>query len=745
LPEAIGRLADLLELHLEGNQLTELPEAIGQLANLRDLHLSNNQLTELPEAIRRLVNLQQLYLHGNDALGIPPDILGLTLADAAAMRASPAPPAQILDYYFRSRTASRSLNEAKLILLGRGEVGKTSLVNRLVRNQFNLGEPTTHGINITPWKQERDDETITLHVWDFGGQEIMHATHQFFLTERTLYLLVLNGRQGQEDSEAEYWLELVRSFGGDSPVIVVMNKIRQHPFDLNRAHLPARFPSIKDFIHTDCAENVGLDDLRRLVSREVGALPHVRAKFPARWFDIKERLAAMSENNENYITYEKFQEICAELGETDPQAQDTLAGLLHALGIALNYRDDPRLSDKHILNPLWVTAGIYAAINSPLLQSRQGVLHPSDLSSILDGKHYPRSMHRFLLDLMRKFDICFALPDDSGRYLLPELLGKQEPAEVSRFDPALCLNFEYRYTILPEGLLPRLIARTHWYSEGRPRWRTGVLLGFDDNTALVSADIPRERVSIRVTGPEERRRQLLAIIRAELDRIHADFKFKANPPEPYVPLPGHPEVAIPYSDLIAFEKENVRTMPVRVGGALKHLDVFELLNGVELPNARRGRQRVPGVRVFLSYSHKDETHKAMLCGHILPLVQEGVLDWWDDRHLRPGDDWAGEIDGNLNRADLILLLVSRHFLASHYCSNIEAPRAMERQRAGEALVLPIVLDDADVWSQPYMSRQTVLADARPILSAAHWPNPNDAWRMVAVNLREVASRRRQPR
>ena len=83
---------------------------------------------------------------------------------------------------------------------------------------------------------------------------------------------------------------------------------------------------------------------------------------------------------------------------------------------------------------------------------------------------------------------------------------------------------------------------------------------------------------------------------------------------------------------------------------------------------------------------------------------------------------------------------SRHFLASHYCSNVEVPRALERQRAGEALLLPVVLDDADVWGQQYMARQTVLADAKPILSPAHWPNPNDAWRAVAVNLREAALR-----
>jgi internalin A len=83
----------------------------------------------------------------------------------------------------------------------------------------------TEGIQITPWSLKLNGEEVRLHVWDFGGQEIMHATHQFFLTERSLYLLVLNGREGGEDADADYWLRLIESFGGNSPVIVVLNKI----------------------------------------------------------------------------------------------------------------------------------------------------------------------------------------------------------------------------------------------------------------------------------------------------------------------------------------------------------------------------------------------------------------------------------------------------------------------------------------------------------------------------------------
>jgi internalin A len=65
-------------------------------------------------------------------------------------------------------------------------------------------------------RDHRQDD-VRLHVWDFGGQEIQHATHQFFLTERSLYLVVLNGRAGDEENDAEYWLKFVKTFGASSP------------------------------------------------------------------------------------------------------------------------------------------------------------------------------------------------------------------------------------------------------------------------------------------------------------------------------------------------------------------------------------------------------------------------------------------------------------------------------------------------------------------------------------------------
>ncbi len=402
LPELLGHLTQLQTLDLSYNLLTALPEWLGQLTQFRELNLSDNQLTALPESLHRLKSLEKLFLHGNDALVIPAEVLGPTWNEVTHKKVQPVKPSEILDYYFRTRGGKRPLNEAKLILVGRGAVGKTSLVNRLLHNRFNKSEKKTEGIQITGWPLRLNHtEEVRMNIWDFGGQEIMHATHQFFLTERSLYLLVLNGREGGEDMDAEYWLKLIESFGGGSPVIVVLNKIKEHPFDLNRRALQQKYP-IREFIKTDCEDGTGIPELRKIIERETDRLEHLRDAFPVSWISIKDRLAAMKKN---YLSFEEYRKVCAKHGETEAAAQEQLAFYLHRLGIVLNYKDDPRLQDTHVLNPHWVTNGIYKILNAEKLEEQKGVIHLKDIPSILDGKKYPARMHRFLFDLMKKFEL----------------------------------------------------------------------------------------------------------------------------------------------------------------------------------------------------------------------------------------------------------------------------------------------------------------------------------------------------
>lgn len=739
LPGSIGQLKQLFDLNLSGNRLVRLPESIGRLEQLEHLYLHDNQLTSLPESIKQLKTLKELYLQGNDDLGIPIEVVAAPLQYALGREAKSVKPSEILNYYFRLRSDRRPLNEAKLILVGRGAVGKTSIANQLVLKKFRKTEKKTDGIQITQWPiRLNGKEDVRLNVWDFGGQEIMHATHQFFLTQRSLYLVVINGREGGEDADADYWLKLIESFGGESPVIVVLNKIKEHPFDLNRRALQQKYPAIREFIKTDCANGFGISDLRKAIGRETDRLENLRDAFPASWFKIKDRLSGMEKS---YLTFDQYREVCTQENEADKSAQESLAFYLHNLGIVLNFKDDPRLQDTHVLNPHWVTRGIYKILNTERLERQKGEIALSDLSTILDETEYPRAMHRFIFDLMKKFELCFSFPDDDTHYLVPELLDKQEPEETAEFKPAECLNFEYHYPVLPEGLLPRFIVRTASLSEGpkemRWRWRTGVILRFEDCRALVKGDLQDKKVFIHVRGSVTSRRRLLAIIRSDFERIHRDIR-KLEPQE-MVPLPEHPEETVSYQDLLVMEKEGEKEVKLVAGGRVVKQDVQQLLNGVDLEGARRIEHkfdwRSEAVQLFLSYSHKDESLRNELETHLKLLQRQRLIETWHDRLIGAGDEWKEKIDDNLERAGIILLLVSADFIASDYCYEKEMARALERHEKGEARVIPIIVRDVNWSHAPFTKLQFLPKDG---LAVTKWPDKDSAWRNVSEGIEKVA-------
>jgi internalin A len=215
IPEALAQLTSLQRLYLDNNQIREIPEALAQLTSLQHLFLYNNQIREIPEALAHLVNLKGLVLQNNPITNVPPEIICYDNPQA-------------IFSYLKDKGKKRPLNELKVLLVGEGDVGKTSLLKRLRHNTFNSEEPKTPGINIEKWQLPQKPD-IRLNLWDFGGQKVMQTTHQFFLTKRSLYLLVLDNRKNEQQNRLEYWLKLIETYGGNSPVIIVGNCADENP------------------------------------------------------------------------------------------------------------------------------------------------------------------------------------------------------------------------------------------------------------------------------------------------------------------------------------------------------------------------------------------------------------------------------------------------------------------------------------------------------------------------------------
>ena len=141
------------------------------------------------------------------------------------------------------------------------------------------------------------------------------------------------------------------------------------------------------------------------------------------------------------------------------------------------------------------------------------------------------------------------------------------------------------------------------------------------------------------------------------------------------------------------------------------------------------------VRVFFSYSHKDEPLRDLLDTHLSLLKNQGVIQVWHDRRIGVGHEIDSSIDSNLNDAEIILLLISPDFLASSYCWGVEVKRAMERHEARAARVIPVILRACDWHTAPFGKLKAAPKDGKPVRL---WADVDEAFLDIAKEIRAVA-------
>ncbi|AKB51693.1 hypothetical protein MSBRW_2440 [Methanosarcina barkeri str. Wiesmoor] len=614
LPHEISELKSLTQLSISGNQLTSLPSEIANLESLTQLDISRNQLTSLPLEITELKNLTQLDISSNKLTSLPPEILKLGIdiewgnnsaEKGIFLEGNPLekPPIEIVKQgreavinYFKSLEGEKKpLNEVKVLLVGDGEAGKTSLLKRLLGEGFDGNEHQTQGINIKKWGFKDKDKEIKVNFWDFGGQEIMHATHQFFLSKRSLYILVLDSRR---DEKAEYWLKHIRSFGGDSPVLVALNKIDENPsFELNRKFLQEKYPSIKGFFRISCKEDRGIEGFSQKLKKELLKVEHMQIEWAKSWFEVKTKLEKMSCN---FITYEEYRNICLEENVGDKSSQNTLVDFLNDLGVIVHFKDISLL-DTHVLEPKWITEGVYKIINSEILAKKKGVLRFSMLDEILEQKkegdyYYPPERYGYIINLMKKFELCYSIDEET--VLLPDLLAVPEPN--FDFDSNEALKFFIEYDFLPRSIMPRFIVKMHRDIKDDLQWRTGVVLENKqfNSCAVIKSDNEAKRIYINVNGCQKR--DYFSSILFNLREINRSFeKLKAIEK---IPLPDESEIAVSYEHLVNLEEMGIDLFVPE--GSKKKYRVSDLLGTVN--NLSKQEELLKEILNILKKNNEDE-------------------------------------------------------------------------------------------------------------------------------------------
>ena len=517
LPPEIGQLTNLSDLDLSSNQLSQLPSEIGQLIHLTDLVLEDNQLASLPSEITHLTKLERLDLRGNPQLPIPPEILGKHWNDLGK-------PTKILDFYRQLlEQETDRLYEAKLLIVGEPGAGKTTLAKKIEDEDYPLrqDEASTEGIDVIQWRFPLDNgRDFQVNIWDFGGQEIYHATHQFFLTKRSLYALVADSRK--EDTDFDYWLNVVELLSENSPLLIIKNEKQDRKRKINQRQLRSQFTNLKETLATNLQTKRGLPKILATIKHYISGLPHVGAPLPKTWVQVRQ---ALEQDERNHITLEEYLTLCQNNGFTKLEDKLQLSGYLHDLGVCLHFQDDPLLKKTVILNPTWGTDAVYKVLDNATVIENLGQFTQADLADIWRENKYA-AMRDELLRLMMKFKLCYEIPGRQGTYIAPQLLSPEHPEYG--WDPSNNLMLRYEYEFMPKGILTRFIVEMHrWIDQQTCVWKSGVVLNQDQHNQTKAEVVETYRshkgeINIRVAG--NRKKELLTVVTHELDKIHTYYE-----------------------------------------------------------------------------------------------------------------------------------------------------------------------------------------------------------------------------
>ncbi len=596
VPLEIAQLSQLEWLSLANNQLITVPKAIGQLKKLEVLGLENNDLFSIPNEFEQLSNLKSLWLNNNQLTAIPVKLGQLSKLKELRLDGNPlCYPIEIVEggndeilAYVRALHGANREWISKMVVVGEGGVGKTSLLRALRGEPFITDEETTHGIEIKQLllaHPAKDDVTMLLNTWDFGGQEIYHATHQFFLTNRSLYVLAWNARLGYEQGKLNYWLDTIAVRAPNSPIILVATHTDEREADLPLAELRRSYPQIVDLVKISNKNGDGIGWLRQLVTETAAALPLMGEEWPAAWARVRHVVRDLAAKH-NHITPQELTALLDEHQVTGTQAR-VLTKWLHELGEILFFQDETELNDTVILNSQWVTEAISRVLESDDVIRQVGIFSREHMNRL--WQEHPQWLREHFLRLMEQFDLSYRILEDRDKSLVIERIPYDPPAYEQAWDAHReappCREIKMRFALdatMPAGIPTWFIARSHRFSLRR-HWRHGALLA--DNRAnpnhlgLIQA-FPHDRyVLLTVRGPAPQ--NFFALLRDGLELTFARFPGLGITRR--VPCCGHDGLNCPHEfDLKHLERALIAGRDeIECPEVFKPVSVAKLLYGID--------------------------------------------------------------------------------------------------------------------------------------------------------------------
>jgi hypothetical protein len=564
LPEWLGELKNLQELDLGGTQLNELPIWIrnlqhlkilsvhvnkirslpvwfGELINLRQFSIGSNPIKQIPFVLNALRNLEKLYWWECGLSELPEWILDLPHLTHLGLQGNPLKPElaeayeqgfEAVKLYLRAGAVVPSY-EAKLILVGEGEVGKTCLMDALLDKLWQE-HPSTHGIEIQSFKvnyheeeniyeidedeesieeetldkeiKEETQKEITLNGWDFGGQRVYRPTHQLFFSAPAVYLVVWKPREGPQQGFVKEWIQLVKRREPSARILVVAThggpQQRQPDIDCQELWDIFGKDTVIDFFFVDSKPDAGghrkgIAELKEAIARVAAELPEVGRSVPKSFADVR---AALGATGAPYLPLDEVLAICRAHNMDDEIARLFIT-ISHRLGHLTHYENDPALRDIVILRPDWLASAMSYVLDDEATRTAHGLVDFSRLNHLWDDPtrpadtRYPATLHRIFLRLMERFDLSYRVAglspneDTNPVSLIAQLVPDTTPKEddfIKAWTPELTSGDIQQTQICrivdaangqsanAEGLFFQLIVRLHKYSLGRINYNDSV-------------------------------------------------------------------------------------------------------------------------------------------------------------------------------------------------------------------------------------------------------------------------------
>eukprot|EP00002_Diphylleia_rotans_P029127 TRINITY_DN5914_c0_g1_i13.p1 TRINITY_DN5914_c0_g1~~TRINITY_DN5914_c0_g1_i13.p1 ORF type:complete len:1997 (-),score=306.22 TRINITY_DN5914_c0_g1_i13:2138-8128(-) len=518
LPDSLTQLSNLQYLILgfenEGNSFSSLPNCLSKCTNLVELHLRNNKLQSLPPWIQELQNMVLLDIRGNKITTLPNQLgllRSLTILHLDEEQLVYPPPnvvargtQDIVMFLYTAQYGGTMLwLEGRILLLGEGEVGKTTLCESLVQWKFLcLGfrstvrhRARTLGAEIAEKALvlEHQSPSVSAHIWDFGGQDIFQVTNPFFLSSGALVLVLYSLEKGPKESKLKQWLELISYFCPNSRLLVVGTRLDCLPlgeetrYDSELDEILGHFKQklvICAKMKVSNLSGYGIEELKDALHVHMLNLPNVNQQVPAKYIALRDVI--VRERRSRPDQSRSFQEM-VELGrkELDLNEREIGAALsfLRDLGIIVWHEREPNLRQTVVIDPVFLI-DIFKSIFTIKTQNiEKGFLPSSAFTKKVDEMLQQRTsrlkrsnvavnVNQHLVShskaLFRHFGLSYEIDDEWE--VFPVLMPDQEPPPLKwegytyKIWELLHYHIEYD-TEIPKNVVSRILISVYTISK----------------------------------------------------------------------------------------------------------------------------------------------------------------------------------------------------------------------------------------------------------------------------------------